>query len=267
MTESQKSYRRAFLRGLAGFGGLFSAALRGRAESVIGPQDIAQRDHTALNIRTTAAVFENEQAPAVQANTGDEANPPGYIGCFTKGLRHDALTEVESSSSQSLLQAISSGKHSDFENIIGGSGMKLVDPRSAYAYALEGADSHRLACPPAPSFSSAQAAIEMVELHWQALARDVPFAEYAGSPIIQAACKGWSRSSGFQGARQNRPAIYHLRTRRAGLPGRAVYVAILVETNPGQLEISAATVSSAQPKLHFQNRIRSIQQTERRIEA
>ncbi len=168
----------------------------------MGPQDIAQRDQTALNIRDTAALFENEQVAAVQANNGDETNLPDYIGCFTKGLPHDALTDVEPSSYQSLLQAISSGKQSDFENIIRGSGMKLVDPQAAYAYELEGPDSHRLACPPAPSFSSAQVAAETVELYWQALARDVPFAEYASSPIIEAACKDLSPLSGFQGPRQ-----------------------------------------------------------------
>jgi hypothetical protein len=77
--------------------------------------------------------------------------------------------------------------------------MKLVNPQAAFAYQLEGADSHSLGTPPAPSFSSAHAAAEMVELYWQALARDVPFANYDTSPITQAAIQDLNHLSAFSG--------------------------------------------------------------------
>jgi hypothetical protein len=50
-----------------------------------------------------------------------------------------------------------------------------------------------------PSFSSPDAAGEMVELYWQALARDIPFASYDSSPLIQVAVQDLNRLSAFHG--------------------------------------------------------------------
>src|SRR5688572_1903790 len=99
----------------------------------------------------------------------------GWMGSFTKGLPHTQLGEVEPDRYESLLEALASGKSADFTQLDRASGRPLVNPQAAYAYSLEGADSCAFACPPAPTFSSAHAAAEMVELYWQALARDVPF--------------------------------------------------------------------------------------------
>jgi hypothetical protein len=139
------------------------------------------------------------QPSATETNNGDETGLPQYVACFTKGLPHDQMGVVDPDAYATLLYALSTGKHADFEAISRGSGMKLLDPEAAFTYELEGADSHRLACPPAPNLSSTQAAAEMVELYWQALARDIPFAEYATSPIIAAACQDLGKLSGFQG--------------------------------------------------------------------
>src|SRR5207253_9603448 len=97
--------------------------------------------------------------------------------------------EVEPGKYATLLAAIQSGKHADFEAIARGSGRRLTDPQAAYAFSLEGGDSHRFACPPAPSFSSPEMAAEVAELYWQALARDIPFRDYATSPLIQQAAQ------------------------------------------------------------------------------
>src|SRR5205085_2604993 len=50
-----------------------------------------------------------------------------------------------------------------------------------------------------PSVTSAEAAAEVVELYWQALARDVPFADYAEVPVINRASAELGRLSGFRG--------------------------------------------------------------------
>src|SRR5262249_2901280 len=142
------------------------------------------------------------QTSADQVTNRDEVTLPAYVGCFTKGLPHDELGVVEPEAYRSLLYALSTGQHSDFERIYRGSGMKLVDPQAAFAYELEGADSHRLACPAAPALSSAEAAAEMVELYWQALARDVAFTDYGTSPLIQAAAQELSRVASLAGPRQ-----------------------------------------------------------------
>ncbi len=219
--KEQALTRNAFLRGLAGMAGLLARAqARIRSKlTALGPLEPEQRGVAALQIRDNAALFESSQPPSEQISNGDELNLPSYIACFTKGLPHDELAEVQANAYQSLLQALSTGKHEDFENIIRGSGMKLIDPEAAFTYELEGADSQRLASPPAPGFSSAGAASEMVELYWQALARDVPFADYASSPIIQSAAKDLSRLSSFQGQKQADGSVPSTTIFRLNAPG------------------------------------------------
>lgn len=63
----------------------------------------------------------------------------------------------------------------------------LVNPQAALAYDLQGYDAQQLTIPPAPAFSSAEAAGEMLELYWMALTRDVPFSEYGSNPLIDQA--------------------------------------------------------------------------------
>jgi hypothetical protein len=122
------------------------------------------------------------------ANT-DESQIPNFAACFSKGLPHNQLNEVQPAAYQSLLAAIKSGKHADFERIPRGGGRKLNNPQSAFAFHLEGADPHQLCVPPAPSITSAEAAHETSELYWQALCRDIPFSTYQSSPLIQQAAK------------------------------------------------------------------------------
>jgi hypothetical protein len=191
--------RRSFLRGLVGTAGLVAP---GRAQSVANrrpPADLNQRSQAALRIRQEAALFQCSQPPAIPVANGDETSLSNYIASFTKGLPHIQLGEVEPGTYQTLLYALSTGKQSDFESLDRGSGMKFVNPEAAFAFQMEGADSHRLGTPPAPAFSSANAAAEMVELYWQALARDVPFANYIMSSITQAAVQDLNRLSAFGG--------------------------------------------------------------------
>ena len=193
--------RRSFLRGLAGLAGLITPALsqsRPTRPPEI-PPGLNPRSQTALKLRQEAAIFQCSQPSPTQTANGDETSLPNYIASFTKGLPHTQLGEVEPGTYQTLLYALSTGNQSDFESLDRGSGMKFVNPMSAFAYQMEGADSHLLATPPAPAFASANAAAEMVELYWQALARDVPFANYNTSPIAQAAVQDLNRLSAFQG--------------------------------------------------------------------
>src|SRR5206468_515291 len=72
------------------------------------------------------------------------------------------------------------------------------------AFDLEGPDSHALFQPPAPALASGQAAAELAELYWMALARDVHFADYGASLIIAAAAADLSRFSDFRAPRLGR---------------------------------------------------------------
>jgi hypothetical protein len=144
-------------------------------------------------------MFESGQPSPGHPTNGDEAMLPAYIGSFTKGLPHTQLGEVEPGTYETLLYALSTGRQADFEALDRGSGARFIDPLAAFAFQMEGADSHQLVAPPPPAFSSAGAAGEMVELYWQALMRDVAFTDYAMSPVAQAAIQDLNGLSTFSG--------------------------------------------------------------------
>jgi hypothetical protein len=132
-----------------------------------------------------------------------------FIASFTKGLSHDLVTgEVNPAAYQALLDALESGDEQSFRNlgtqfgclipgtsVLSGAQRRLENPRAGYAFDIEGADSHSLSLPCPPTFSSPEQAADMLELYWQALARDVPFIEYDASPppVLQAAATDLSR--------------------------------------------------------------------------
>lgn len=156
----------------------------------------ADRSQAALQLRTDAATAQYSQATQPNQANGDESSIPRYAASFGKGLPHDQNGEVDGAAYQTLLNAISTGKHADFERISRGSGRRLASPQGAYAFQMEGGDSHRFAALTPPSFSSPEAAIEMNELYWQALCRDVPFAQFPESPLLQAAAESLRATHG-----------------------------------------------------------------------
>jgi membrane-associated phospholipid phosphatase len=115
----------------------------------------------------------------------DETRYPGYIGNFSKGLPHNALGEVEPAAYQALLNAMTG--QAPCEAIPLGGTVKLANPQAAFAIHLEGMDIHNLTILPAPAFASAEVAAEAVELYWQAIARDIPFAYYGQEALSGAA--------------------------------------------------------------------------------
>jgi hypothetical protein len=190
--------RRTFFRQVAGLA--TASAVKGTTQrSLRTKEDPNSRQQAALKIRQEAALAQSLQPVADHVNNGDESSLPAYTGSFTKGLPHTQLGEVEPGTFETLLYALSTGKQADFENLDRGSGMKFVNPQAAFAFQMEGADSHQLGIPPAPAFSSPDAAAEMVELYWQAQARDVPFTDYDTSSIMQAAIQDLNGLSAFHG--------------------------------------------------------------------
>jgi len=190
-------HRRAFVQKMLALAALPAT---GAAQSRKPPVPLdPTRQQAALQVRDNAALFQSQQPVATHSTNGDETSLHAYIGSYTKGLPHSQLGEVDPVAYQSLLYALSTGSQADFENLDRGSGGKFVDPLAAFAYQMEGSDSHRLGTNPPPAFSSPDAAGEMVELYWQALARDVPFTDYATSPITQAAVQDLNGLSAFHG--------------------------------------------------------------------
>jgi hypothetical protein len=152
------------------------------------PRREEQRRLAALGIRQQGAELAAERPHDVDDNNGDEVALPGFIGSYSKGLRHDAVGDPDPVSYGSLLRAVQSRDPADFDQILlGPGGKKLTNPQAGLAFDLEGPDAQELSQPPAPAFASTVAAAEMGELYWMAVARDVPFVLYDANGDIAAA--------------------------------------------------------------------------------
>lgn len=128
---------------------------------------------------------------------------PGFAS-YTKALAHNANGQVDYNSYKSLLAAIQAGTQEAFEQVqLGGGERKLVNPLNAYSFQAIGNDSNGSRMAPAPTFNSRSTAIDMVERYWMALCRDIPFDQYANSPLVKAACEdlnslGFDQEFGFE---------------------------------------------------------------------
>jgi hypothetical protein len=175
------------------------------ASADLNPWSPFERANDALKVRLEAA-WRNYRAPrASHPDNGDETRYAGHINSYSKGLPHNALGEVDDSAYNALLKAIASGKNADFEAIPLGTpgGQKLRNPQAMYTFYLEGIDTNALGMPAAPAFSSAQQASEAIEVLWQALTRDLPYAGYDSDPLIAQAAADLSRFSDFRGPKSN----------------------------------------------------------------
>jgi hypothetical protein len=165
----------------------------------LGPLDASQRRHRAFVIRRDAAIYQRDAPPILSVSNGDEDAYSNRIASYTKCLPHNDLGEVDLNAYNAYLKALNSGHGADFEAIPMGGTAKFSSPQAAYCYSMEGGDAAALAAPPAPAFSSAETAGEMVEDYWQALTRDVPFSQYGTDPTITQAVTDLNKLSDFRG--------------------------------------------------------------------
>jgi len=145
------------------------------------PRRVEERRLSAQRVREQAAELAAARPHAAHFNNNDEVSYPGFsfIGNYSKGLRHDTVGDPDPVSYGSLLRALESRDPGDFEEILLGGAKKLTNPQAGLAFDLEAPDAQAVTMPAAPRFDSQQAAHEMGELYWMALARDVPFIHYA----------------------------------------------------------------------------------------
>jgi hypothetical protein len=180
--------------------GLFAGALVGPlANSLVGSTPASPADNrtqAALLLRQRAALLQSKRPLAAMKANGDETAIPNWAACYSKGLPQNGFGEVDPAAYKTLLTAVNSGKHADFERIARSGGRKLNNPQAAFTYQVEGGDPHSFELPPAPSVTSEEAAVETSELYWQALCRDVPFSSYDTSPVVQQAAKHLGATGG-----------------------------------------------------------------------
>jgi hypothetical protein len=120
---------------------------------------------------------------------------PNGLGTYTKGLMQISPGIVQPATFDQFLKTCGlkpGGPLGDFEhaNIQLGGTRKLNGPLGAFALQLVGTDSRgfgdAVVLTP-PALDSVEYAIELVELYWASLLRDVPFTEYAANATAQAA--------------------------------------------------------------------------------
>ncbi len=202
--------RRGFLAGAAGLGSAALAAggtlalaeLAAEAKPAAPPAAAspeARRLAEAFQVRLKAAEHARQLGSGAPQSNGEEESLPGRLACYTKGLPHDQAGEVDSKAYDVYLNALRTGRPEDFERIPLGGFVKLANPQSALAFELIGPDSSQVQCPGVPGFASPEQGAELIELYWQALARDVPFSEYGSSPLTARAAAELSGLPGFRG--------------------------------------------------------------------
>lgn len=205
--------RRAFLGKVAGVAAASTVGLPGvlardvpAAEAAAcgerGPLKGQARRDAAFTVRVDAATSTRNQPLALHDCNADDDRFLTRIASYSKALPHNRLGEVDPVAYTALLTAIESGKHEAFELVPMGGARRLTNPQAAYAYGVEGADSHDVAIPAPPAFDSAQRAAEMAELYWLALTRDVPYGEYGSSALVADAAADLTRMSDLRAPKE-----------------------------------------------------------------
>lgn len=213
-----KSNRRRFLTSVAGAAALGQTGLTVPQPAQAATSSLADRKQQAYDLRINAAEYFRAMPDAKHQPNGDEQLYADKRNSFSKTLPHDDMGMVRPDAWESLITAVESGRSSDYESILMGGSAKLVSPQAANSFSMEGLDSHQFLLRPAPAFTSAEQGGEMVELYWQSLTRDVPFADFETNDIIRAAAEDLNRMSDFRGPRVD-GRVTPSTIFRAGLPG------------------------------------------------
>src|SRR5207249_2562200 len=136
-----------------------------RVGGALGPLGPRARARRAFDIKEDNAEFQRNKPIPRHTNNGDEANLPGFVGNFHKGLPviNPPFGEVDPQAYRIMLNALRSGQFTDFEKIpLGGTNL-LTNPQSGLAFDTEGTDSHQFFIRPSPATASAERAAEAVE--------------------------------------------------------------------------------------------------------
>jgi len=163
----------------------------------------SQRPVNAHTIKSAVAEFDESKPIKIQGRNGDEQRFSDLRGSFGKALNHFSTGFIIPAAFNSLVFALQSESFQAFNQIQLGEGRKLVNPQGSLVYSLGGNDGWINIIPPAPSFTSAQTAGEMVEVYWTALARDIPFNEFSTNPITLAAIADLNTLTDFRGPKIN----------------------------------------------------------------
>jgi hypothetical protein len=164
----------------------------------------AARADEAREIRVKTANRERAVPIPHHPTSGDQNRYADQSGTYTKGLPRDAFGRVDLNAFATLVTALNSGDHEDFEKIIMGGTRTLNGPQGGFAFDLEGTDAYQFGAPlvpAAPAAASDLSAVELLEHYWASLLRDVPFTQYDSNATAIQASQEISRLSVYQGPR------------------------------------------------------------------
>lgn len=165
------------------------------------PQAVPRKED-AYAVRNQRSFAQYSKAVPCHPNNGDEElYSPVYFSQFSKGMPHNELGHVDPVAYEQLLKAVRTWVPADFDAIAQAPGAvrDFANPQAGLAYVLQGADGHTFYQPPAPAFSSAEQAGEMVENYYMWYLRDVPFAEYETDTKVFEAMSQIGALSDFRG--------------------------------------------------------------------
>ena len=185
----------------------------------------ATRADESREIRVKAANRERAVPIPRHPTSGDQNRYADQSGTYTKGLPHDTFGRVDLNAFATLVTALNSGDHEDFEKIIMGGTRTLNCPQGGFAFDLEGTDGYQFGAPlvpAAPAAASDLSAVELVEHYWASLLRDVPFTQYASNAIAIQASQEISRLSVYQGPRNGSSQITPDLLFRGAFPGETL---------------------------------------------
>jgi len=215
-----------------------------RAEQNGGLTGAARADESQ-EIRINAANRERAVRIPNHPTNGDQIRYPDQANTYTKCLPHDNFGRVDLNAFATLVHALNTGEHEEFEKIIMGGTRTLNGPQGGFAFDLEGTDAYQFGfplVPPAPSLASDLNAAELLEHYWASLLRDVPFAQYASNPVAIAAAAETSRIPVYQGPRDSSGQVTPDFLFRGAFPGETLgpYISqfFITPTSLGQQPIS-----------------------------
>ena len=161
-------------------------------------------------LRCVTGARRRSQPGAPQTPNGDEAKYADKSATYSKGLKQKSYGIVDPDVFEAFRAALGSSDGMtvgamNFEDpniVLGGYSpqhksppfyTRLNGPAGAFALPMIGADAQYFAAPPAFEIDSIDYALELIELYWASLLRDVPFSEYRINATAIAAANGLTK--------------------------------------------------------------------------
>jgi hypothetical protein len=137
----------------------------------------------------------------IQKDNGDEERYADKSGTYTKGVKQSGIGLVDLGAYTSFTTALRSGSPADFAKIALGGQRTLNGPQGGIAFYLDCLDASQFAVGAAPELASEAYAIELIELYWGSLLRDVAFTDYSTNSVAAQAAAELTALAEYAGPR------------------------------------------------------------------